>query len=186
MIDKLRDEIIESQKVRTDLLKWKLIIVSALGMAAVGVGAKDEIAEKPPIMLLALIPIVCLYVDVVCFHSHLRIMAIAKFLRTELDANDLARKYEEYCTTNRIQFHLEEIALLYTTVSLTLIVGLLGFNCVLKTLLVDMLRRVPPESLSEDFLVLTKGVFRSLGLGTLGVELASYHRYKKLNKQFDT
>jgi hypothetical protein len=32
----LRDEIIESQKARTDLFKWKIILVAALGAIALG------------------------------------------------------------------------------------------------------------------------------------------------------
>ena len=31
MIEKLRDEIIESHKARTELMKWKLILVAAIG-----------------------------------------------------------------------------------------------------------------------------------------------------------
>ena len=30
MIEKLRDEIIESEKARTELMKWKLILVAAI------------------------------------------------------------------------------------------------------------------------------------------------------------
>lgn len=36
MIDAFKTEIIEAEKSRTDLLKWKLLIVAALG--AVGLG----------------------------------------------------------------------------------------------------------------------------------------------------
>ncbi len=34
----LRDEIIESQKARADLFKWKIILVAAIGAAVLGVG----------------------------------------------------------------------------------------------------------------------------------------------------
>ena len=39
MIEKLRDEIIESQKARTELMKWKLILVAAIGGASLGIGS---------------------------------------------------------------------------------------------------------------------------------------------------
>lgn len=47
MIDKLRDEIIESQKARTDLMKWKLILVAAIGAAGFGIGSNVPQGATP-------------------------------------------------------------------------------------------------------------------------------------------
>lgn len=49
MIDKLRDEIIESQKARTDLMKWKLILVAAIGAAGFGIGSHVPQGSHPPL-----------------------------------------------------------------------------------------------------------------------------------------
>jgi hypothetical protein len=55
MIDKLRDEIIESQKAKTDLLKWKLILVAGIGAAVLGFGSSSQSQMHKPGLLLALI-----------------------------------------------------------------------------------------------------------------------------------
>src|SRR5713226_1515874 len=120
MIEKLRDEIIESEKARTDFIKWKLILVAAIGSAALGLSSKESSNGNLGI-LLALIPFVCLYVDAVCFHNEIRIMTIARFLRTR-DEGSLERTYEEYCRNHRSHFSLEGFALLGATVLLSALV----------------------------------------------------------------
>ena len=122
LMDKLRDEIIESEKTRNDLLKWKLILVAALGAAGLGIGSQGA---KDLVVLLALVPVVCLYVDALCFHAELRILAIASFLRM-LPATELERQYENHCKANRRHFSLEGWALLGTTVALSLAVFVVG------------------------------------------------------------
>jgi len=88
----LRDEIIEAEKGRADLLKWKLIIVSALGAAALGFTGQRDVHGAP--FLLLLIPAVCLYVDLMCRHLSLRIIVIGTFLR--LYGWDEERSYERF------------------------------------------------------------------------------------------
>lgn len=129
MIDKLRDEIIESEKARTDLMKWKLVLVS--GIATVGLGLLKPQPAQP--VLLALIPFVCLYVDVVCYHNEIRIMVIAQFLRT-CYKNSLERQYEEHCKRARGDFSLEPFVLVWTTVSLSILVSLSGIKPLSKIL----------------------------------------------------
>lgn len=132
MIEKLRDEIVESEKARTDLMKWKLILVAAIGAASFGIGSNVPTGSNPPFVLLALVPFVCLYVDAICIHTEIRIITIARFLRTggkgSLGANSIARKYEEYCTEFRARFSLEGFALLITTLGLSLLVFILGYT----------------------------------------------------------
>ena len=65
MIRDFRTEIVEAQKGRTDLLKWKLILVAALGALGLGINGFSKDA-KPALSLdlaLCLIPLVCVYVD---------------------------------------------------------------------------------------------------------------------------
>ncbi len=97
----LRDEIIESQKARADLFKWKIILVAAIGAAGLGVGApKAEVASKVE-YVLCLIPLVCVYTDAQCAHLNLRIRVIGEFLRVTrnragLTDEDLNADYEKF------------------------------------------------------------------------------------------
>jgi len=120
-VDKLRDEIIESQKARTDLIKWKLVLVAAIGAAGLGATGNDPVP-----VLLIVIPFVCLYVDAVCFHNDLRIFAIARYLRTVKSDPDAA-PYEEHCREKRDSFKLEAFAVQGATIVLSALTILVGF-----------------------------------------------------------
>jgi len=129
-IEKLRVEIIESQRARTDLIKWKLVLVAAIGAASLGsasLGSKT--IGSPNAVLTALIPFVCLYVDAVCFHNDIRIMTIARFLRAGKTVPKGDQAYEIYFRDNRHLFSLEALALQGGTVflsSLVLAAGVWG------------------------------------------------------------
>jgi hypothetical protein len=88
----LRQEISESEKARSDLLKWKLIGVSAL--AAAGLGFTQESHRSGAYMVLPLIPLVCFYVDLLCRHESLRILVIAAFLRSQSSSTDDGARQE--------------------------------------------------------------------------------------------
>jgi hypothetical protein len=75
----LRGEIVECSKARIDLFKWKLILVAGLGGTASGVLGTQKFTR--PDYLLALIPLVCLYVDLLCWDQTLRIVVIARYLQ---------------------------------------------------------------------------------------------------------
>jgi hypothetical protein len=127
MVEKLRDEIIETEKSRSDLIKWKIILIAAIGAAALGVGVELKPDVRAPVALLALVPFVCLYVDAACFHLDLRILAIAAFLRTRLPEEDPASIYELGITQERDAFNLESVALRYTTLGLCLLLIIIGW-----------------------------------------------------------
>lgn len=131
MLEKLRDEIVESQKVRTDFLKWKLFLVAAIGAAAFGIGSRDSQSQSPPLVLLGLIPFVCLYVDAVCIHNQMRILIIARFMRRG-SLGQTAKAYEEYCRTQRSAWSLEDFALVGTTIFLSVLVLLVGIGDYLR------------------------------------------------------
>ncbi|MCS6289101.1 MAG: hypothetical protein H8K10_09020 [Nitrospira sp.] len=148
MIDKLRDEIIESEKARTDMMKWKLILVAAIGAASLGIGSSASPAGHPWV-LLALVPFVCLYVDALCFHTEIRIMSVAQFLRTRA-ADSVERQYEEYCTQNRSHFSLEAFALLVTTVGLSGLVLVIGLSQRLQNVIgMGMSNETRPENVAN-------------------------------------
>lgn len=77
----LRAEITASQLARIQLLQYKLIAVASL--AAVGLGFTEYSNPKPnmsPDLVLCIIPFVCAYVDLLCYHNDIRILVIACFL----------------------------------------------------------------------------------------------------------
>lgn len=117
----LRSEIVESQKFKVDLMKWKLLLAAGLGAAALGL-EKDH---GMPI-LLGLVPLVCAYVDVICYHTDLRMLVIARFCRDELPQADLARAYEVSCLNSRQVFKLENFALFWATFTLSAVVVLVA------------------------------------------------------------
>lgn len=122
--DKLRDEIIESQKAQIDLLKWKIFLVAAIGAVALGAAPNTP---KNAGLLLALIPLVCIYVDSLCLHCELRILAIARHQRTRKETSKSPEQlYEEYCQRNRSGFALVTVALLGSSVALCLLVLVVG------------------------------------------------------------
>lgn len=128
-MQKLRDEIVEAQKARLDLVKWKLIIVSALGATAIGLSPLTEKTWNSSLLgLLALVPLVSLYVDSLCYHIALRTVVIGAFLgNCRIHALDVFAKsddlrvfhaYEKFAALARSRhgaFSLEDWALAWST-----------------------------------------------------------------------
>src|SRR5438046_245849 len=82
---KLRDEIIESQRIQSELSKWKLILLAGIAASALGSvpgvpSASVSVATR--LAVLALLPFVSLYADELNFHAAARIMKIARYFRT--------------------------------------------------------------------------------------------------------
>ena len=82
----LRQEIVEAQKARTDLVKWKLLLVSVLG--ATGLGLTGSPNTPYVELILCCIPFVCTYVDLLLYHQALLINVIGEFMRSHLDLTD--------------------------------------------------------------------------------------------------
>lgn len=114
---KLPDEIIEAQKNRSEFLKWKLALVSALGAAGLGL-MKESTAGH--VALLALIPFVCVYVDLLCSNINLRIILIGRHYESQGDS------YEEFVALRRIAFSLEDWALFGSTYFISILLVLFG------------------------------------------------------------
>lgn len=118
-VSSLRTQIIETQKIRSDLMKWKLVLVSGLGAAGIGL-EKFNITQQ--IILLALIPLVCVYVDAMCAHLSLRILLIGEFIATYDPLNDdekCAQSYECFIRQKPQSYGLEEFALRWSTIFLS-------------------------------------------------------------------
>jgi hypothetical protein len=111
----LRNELIETQKTRTDLIKWKLILVSAILAAAFGLTSsieKSNILSNIKLSnikaILCCIPFICAYVDLQCSALYLRIRGIAAFLlNTEPrdTESQILHDYEKFmdCARKEIQ-----------------------------------------------------------------------------------
>lgn len=125
MIRDFRIEIVEAEKGRTDLLKWKLILVATLGAIGLGIKGTDKTETLPSLSLslvLCLIPLVCVYVDLLCKHLQMRILVIGNFFQTHrkedknLSGEDLCiHEYEKYAEKVREVFDLEDWAQNWST-----------------------------------------------------------------------
>jgi hypothetical protein len=99
MSEGFRNEIIENQKARIDLVKWKLIIVAAVFAWSLDKGASSS--QQLSYWAISLVPFVCLFVDSQCFHINLRTFVIAQFLRDHAGETDQS-KYENFVHDQRI------------------------------------------------------------------------------------
>jgi len=95
----LKQEINQTLESEHDFAKWKLIVVAALGAAALGLGKE----EKPQLWLLLFIPFVCAYIDLHLSQYQARILVLAQFIRGyrpsagEKAIDTILQNYEKYC-----------------------------------------------------------------------------------------
>ncbi|MEL6554250.1 MAG: hypothetical protein AAFQ63_12415 [Cyanobacteria bacterium J06621_11] len=106
MLDAFRNEIVEAEKSRIDLLKWKLFLVAAIGSVGLGFNPDESSPIISPTILLCFVPMICVYVDSLCRHLQLRILAISDFYSRydyrngRDDTDDMIRcfsRYENFC-----------------------------------------------------------------------------------------
>jgi hypothetical protein len=141
--DKLREEIMQSQIAQNSLTKWKLGMIAAIGAAGLGALNQGE-APRELVVLWALIPFVCLYTDIVCYHVGVRVVAIARYFRLRQDSDSYKQllfhlnpaeraairvfdDYEWFCVKNRHQFLLEGIAIMLVSVVISAIIAIAGW-----------------------------------------------------------
>jgi hypothetical protein len=89
----LKKEINQVSEMGHDLVKWKLGVTAALGVAAFGL-TKDS---NPNYWMLLLVPFVCAYIDLHAYQGQLRIQVIAWFLREHGERDPVLQKYEKEC-----------------------------------------------------------------------------------------
>jgi hypothetical protein len=171
-LQNLRTEILESEKARIDLLKYKLIAVASL--AAIGLGfAKYENSEmtKNADYVLCIIPFVCAYVDLLCYHNTIRILVIACFL------NHYGDSYEGYIVKLgnanekggvRYFFDMEDLALFWSSIGLSV---LLAFYSVIPYFI---------ETNKSEGSILTNNLEGSIFL-TAGIVASAISIYTKLS-----
>lgn len=163
----LRDEIIEAQKTRSDLLKWKLILVAGLGGTGLGLKSNSS-GDFNILLLLPLIPLVCVYVDLLCRHLNLRMSIIGHFIEYQsLDSGNTCpdRDYEQFCHEvghEKGMFNLEAWAIQWSTIVLSIFV-----------MLASLLTCDP----------LTIGVLLLGGSGGVSLSLATFYLYRQKSRK---
>ena len=114
----ISNEIVESQKVRSDFLKWKLVVIATL--ATVGFGISDSYKRFE--LAFALIPFASAYIDALCLHLNLRIYSIGRWHTTEqakaLDPDfEYMKEYEKF--TDKLHecgaYNLEKWTIFYSS-----------------------------------------------------------------------
>lgn len=104
-MSQLSDQVVESHRARTDLLKWKIIAIAALGGSGLGLsGPRAPQAD----LALCCIPFVCAYIDLLCRQFALRAYVIGQYRRGRATAmrnktngarspeDDYLENYERY------------------------------------------------------------------------------------------
>jgi len=94
----LKQEINKTLDDLHDFAKWKLIAVSSLATA--GLGLAQANSPNQTYWLLVFVPYACAYVDLNCYQYLLRILLIAKVLRRSQDER-LLQDYEDECENYR-------------------------------------------------------------------------------------
>jgi hypothetical protein len=77
--DRLRDEILQAQRARSDLLKWKLVLVGTLGSVGLGLAGSRRVSHAD--LVLCAVPLVSAYVDLLACHLSIRIRVIGAYIR---------------------------------------------------------------------------------------------------------
>jgi len=98
-MENLRTELVETQKARTEFIRWKLVLVASIG--AVGLGLTGSKLAPESKLVICCIPFVCVYVDTMCRHFSLRVQVIGNFLRGNDDAGSILGAYERFVRKTR-------------------------------------------------------------------------------------
>lgn len=98
--DQLAQEVVESQKVRSDFIKWKIVIVAALFGAGLGIVNTSTSGQRYADLVLCAIPVLNTYVDALCRHLSLRITVIGEFRRSHYP-NHAYQLYENFIAAAR-------------------------------------------------------------------------------------
>jgi hypothetical protein len=196
LLDKIRDEIVETQKIQAEFTRWKLLLIAAVGAA--GLGVAPVASGGHPTVLLGLLPFVCLYADALVYNSGVRVLATARWLRIGRESHAPAggadgdfksdhsefralSKYEHFLRAHRKHFNLEVIALVGASVSTSLVVMTIGFVNLLA-------RAATPDTQSMRFVQASHGEAQWLVVsGILGILLAGalYFRHCRKVRFFD-
>ena len=122
----LREESVAAQSMRFDLAKFKLITTAILGSIAVGAGTTAGPERFPYVM--ALIPLVSIYIDVIANTKQIQILVIGSFLKNYRQG--VFADYEKFCSDLRSKRNVfaDSYAFYVSTAVLSLTIALYGLG----------------------------------------------------------
>ncbi len=129
-MDTLKKELLQAQKTRDDLMKWKLGVVSAVSAAALGFTGRSTGNHSS--LALCVIPLACCYVDLLCRNLSIRTKLLSAFMSEEsknlvVTADELFEAfYQDFDRRRGRRDALEGLALVISTVTLSALVPLIG------------------------------------------------------------
>jgi hypothetical protein len=112
-------------KVRSDLLKWKLVVIGSIG-ATVFSGGIDAIKliREVQMPLLGFLAIVCVYIDALCEHLNIRIIVIGTYFKM-IATKSCLKSYEKYAGSLRNVYELEDNAMRAISYGISISIALL-------------------------------------------------------------
>lgn len=122
----LRNEIVESEKARIELLRYKLIAVASLAALGLGFHIQRDNAKIAFDYVLCIIPFVCAYIDLLCYHNTIRILVIACFLKHNNDPYEgyIAQLDESNKVGVRQFFDIEDLVLFGSSIFLSFLLAI--------------------------------------------------------------
>lgn len=104
-MDTLRQEVLQAQQTRSDLLKWKVFLIGVIG--SVGLGLAGARPTSHADLVLCAVPLTCAYVDLLSRSLNLRMLVIGAFLRQDDDpAGGTIKRYERF--VHEMRAHSEQ------------------------------------------------------------------------------
>lgn len=162
-IKSLRDELLLAQTQRLELAKFKLVAIAVLGSVAIGANGIEN--GRGAAFVIALAPIVGLYIDSLADSKKVQFSVIAAFLRQK-SRSTLLGEYEAFCEENREVFY-QNYAYRYSTALVSFAISVMGFLHILT---------------SSDLTVLGITEIVSGLVGVIGAVLLSRSTRGKLDK----
>jgi hypothetical protein len=169
-IELAKNELLEAQKERNSLMRWKLILVSAIGAAALGFSQESPLPDAE--LALCLIPLTCVYVDILCRNLSIRGKMISLFLAQKLN-DPLESFYQVYKEPRGSS--LESLALRHSTIFLSSLVIPIGI----------LFHSDEPSALATWF-NWASAFFYLSGLSGIVLSFIVERRYQKQKKALNT
>ena len=94
-MESLKQELLQTIQTRDGLMKWKLLIVSVIGAAALGLSGQAKFSSE---LALCLIPFACCYTDHLCRNQSIRALLLSRFMAVaeKLDSDEAISKFEGF------------------------------------------------------------------------------------------
>jgi hypothetical protein len=128
-IKSLREELLLAQSQRLELAKFKLVSIAVLGSVALGANGIES--GQGAVFVIALVPIVALYIDTLGDAKKIQFSVIGAFLREKAHGT-LLGEYEAFCEENRQVFY-QNYAYRYSTALVSLAITVIGIGHLVLT-----------------------------------------------------